>query len=336
MRAIVRTASSGSCPIAVSPESITASVPSNTELATSLASARVGRELCTIDSSICVAVMTGRPHATQVRMIRFWRCGTSSVGHSMPRSPRATITASAASRMAGRFSQAARVSIFASSIGPSSPTAARTSRTSSAVRTKDTATISGATGARISRSSRSSGGGRRQAQLLRRQVHAGPALHATAGHDDRLQDPARLALDLEEDEAVAEGHAVARRQVLEQSAVLHFDAVRRRRVVARHELDDVGLAQEHAPVGERRGAHLRAREVGEHRRRACPPARRPRRMRAMRSRCSSGSPWARPMRQTSTPARNSATRSSAPSQAGPIVATIFVRRPTAQRYDDRR
>ena len=50
----------GSCPIAVSAESITASVPSNTALATSLTSARVGDGASIIDSSIWVAVITGR------------------------------------------------------------------------------------------------------------------------------------------------------------------------------------------------------------------------------------------------------------------------------------
>ena len=72
---MVRTTSIGSRPIAVSPESITASVPSNTALATSLTSARVGEGAVIIDSSICVAVMTGVPVSTQCRMIRFWRCG---------------------------------------------------------------------------------------------------------------------------------------------------------------------------------------------------------------------------------------------------------------------
>ena len=37
------------------------SVPSRMALATSVASARVGSRLQTIDSSICVAVMTGLP-----------------------------------------------------------------------------------------------------------------------------------------------------------------------------------------------------------------------------------------------------------------------------------
>ena len=56
---MVRTASVGYMPRAVSPESITASVPSKMALATSVASARVGRDDEIIDSSICVAVMTG-------------------------------------------------------------------------------------------------------------------------------------------------------------------------------------------------------------------------------------------------------------------------------------
>ena len=60
MRDIVATTSAGSWPIAVSPDSITASVPSNTALATSLTSARVGAGASIIDSSICVAVIDRR------------------------------------------------------------------------------------------------------------------------------------------------------------------------------------------------------------------------------------------------------------------------------------
>ena len=52
-------ASTGCAPTAVSWESITASVPSRIALATSATSARVGREECTIESSICVAVIDG-------------------------------------------------------------------------------------------------------------------------------------------------------------------------------------------------------------------------------------------------------------------------------------
>ena len=55
------TASTGYSPTAVSPESISADVPSRIAFATSLASARVGSAWWIIDSSICVAVITGFP-----------------------------------------------------------------------------------------------------------------------------------------------------------------------------------------------------------------------------------------------------------------------------------
>ena len=58
------TASTGKEPAAVSPLSMTQSVPSSTALATSVASARVGRGFLIIDSSICVAVITGLPAET--------------------------------------------------------------------------------------------------------------------------------------------------------------------------------------------------------------------------------------------------------------------------------
>jgi hypothetical protein len=65
---MVSTAMTGKAPLAVSPESITASVPSKTALATSEASARVGRGFFIILSIIYVAwefihltVITGLP-----------------------------------------------------------------------------------------------------------------------------------------------------------------------------------------------------------------------------------------------------------------------------------
>lgn len=61
------TASTGKEPAAVSPLSMTQSVPSSTALATSVASARVGRGFLIILSSICVAVMTGLPACAENR-----------------------------------------------------------------------------------------------------------------------------------------------------------------------------------------------------------------------------------------------------------------------------
>ena len=71
------TASMGYLPEAVSPESITQEVPSNTALATSETSARVGRGLRIMESSIWVAVMTGLPAMVVALIIFFWRMGTS-------------------------------------------------------------------------------------------------------------------------------------------------------------------------------------------------------------------------------------------------------------------
>ena len=65
-------------------------------MATSVTSARVGRGEATIESSIWVAVIDGRASAPASAITCFWTIGTSSMRISMPRSPRATITQSAA------------------------------------------------------------------------------------------------------------------------------------------------------------------------------------------------------------------------------------------------
>ena len=93
IRSIVRTAPIGCAPTEVSPDSITASAPSRTALATSEASARVGRELVIIDSSIWVATMTGLLRSRAAWTARFCTSGTCSSGSSTPRSPRATMIA---------------------------------------------------------------------------------------------------------------------------------------------------------------------------------------------------------------------------------------------------
>ena len=86
------TDSTGNSPTAVSPESMIALVPSRIAFATSDASARVGSGAWIIDSSICVAVITGLPRSSARRMIRFCSSGTSAAPISTPRSPRATMT----------------------------------------------------------------------------------------------------------------------------------------------------------------------------------------------------------------------------------------------------
>ena len=72
IRFMTRSDSMGKEPTAVSPESMTASVPSRMALATSVVSARVGRGLRSMESSICVAVITRTPARLAARIRPFW------------------------------------------------------------------------------------------------------------------------------------------------------------------------------------------------------------------------------------------------------------------------
>ena len=110
---MVATASTGYCPAADSADSITASAPSKMAVATSETSARVGTGEVIIDSSICVATTTGLPAARPSRVICFCTPGTFSSGISTPRSPRATISASARSMISSSRCTACGFSILA-------------------------------------------------------------------------------------------------------------------------------------------------------------------------------------------------------------------------------
>ncbi|OQB00311.1 MAG: hypothetical protein BWY25_01835 [Chloroflexi bacterium ADurb.Bin222] len=124
-------------------------------LATSLTSARVGVGCSTIDSSICVAVMVNFPLRRARRMMDFWMRGTFSSSISTPRSPRATMTPSAASRMESMFSHAWGFSILATTATGLAPIRSRSARTSSAVRTKESAIIATSCSSAKARSPRS-------------------------------------------------------------------------------------------------------------------------------------------------------------------------------------
>mmetsp|Transcript_24275 Transcript_24275/g.63288 ORF Transcript_24275/g.63288 Transcript_24275/m.63288 type:complete len:221 (+) Transcript_24275:536-1198(+) len=153
---MMATASFGKLPPAVSPLSMTASAPSNTALATSEHSARVGRGFDVIDSNICVATMTGLPCALQIWIIFFCSLNTLSGGISMPRSPRATMTASVSLQIDSKFSRPSWFSILEmilTRLPPPSSNTLRIVRTSSADCTKDAATKS--TGCLQANSSRS-------------------------------------------------------------------------------------------------------------------------------------------------------------------------------------
>ncbi len=123
---------------------MTASVESKIAFATSLASARVGRGAATIDCSIWVAVITGRPRARASAMARFCQIGTCAAGISTPRSPRATMTASLTSRISSSRSSASRFSSLATSnwSPPRASTRRRSSAMSSGLRTNERATMS--------------------------------------------------------------------------------------------------------------------------------------------------------------------------------------------------
>mmetsp|Transcript_53731 Transcript_53731/g.142399 ORF Transcript_53731/g.142399 Transcript_53731/m.142399 type:complete len:222 (+) Transcript_53731:465-1130(+) len=112
MRTMVSMASSGYLPLAVSPESITQSVPSNTALATSVVSARVGRGFMIMLSSIWVAVTTGLPATLHLLMIIFCAMATFSTGISTPMSPRATMMPSLSARIWSKFCRPSWFSIL--------------------------------------------------------------------------------------------------------------------------------------------------------------------------------------------------------------------------------
>src|SRR5213078_615261 len=80
IRSIAWTTSTGYLPLAVSAESITASVPSSTAFATSDTSARVGTGLEIIDSIIWVAVMVSLLCSRPSRIIFFCSAGTDLHG----------------------------------------------------------------------------------------------------------------------------------------------------------------------------------------------------------------------------------------------------------------
>mmetsp|Transcript_62233 Transcript_62233/g.173879 ORF Transcript_62233/g.173879 Transcript_62233/m.173879 type:complete len:222 (+) Transcript_62233:88-753(+) len=141
MRRMIVTAFSGKAPAAVSPESMTQSVPSKTALATSFASARVGRGRVVMDSSICVAVMTGLPARLHLAIIIFCARKTFSGGISMPKSPRATMMPPLSWAIASKFFRPSSFSILEMirMPRPRKPSVSRMYLTSSALCTNDAA-----------------------------------------------------------------------------------------------------------------------------------------------------------------------------------------------------
>ena len=243
----------------------------------------------------------------------------------MPRSPRATITASAASTIAVEVGERRRRLDLGDDAGAVADDLAQRARRRPPARTNDRAMYSTpAAGDRLGEHEVLVGRGE-HLQPLARQVHARATLRAAAALD-LGDDGARssTAVDAQRDAAVAEDDPVAGVEVVEQRRVVDRDDARRcsarspgtrRTVRARREVD--------AAVGELAGADLRARAGRRARRPAGRAARRRRAPCASRSRCSSIGPWLRFRRTTSTPARSSASSPPASSHAGPSVATIL-------------
>mmetsp|Transcript_13131 Transcript_13131/g.33535 ORF Transcript_13131/g.33535 Transcript_13131/m.33535 type:complete len:200 (-) Transcript_13131:596-1195(-) len=123
---------------------MTQSEPSRTALATSETSARVGRGFLVIDSSICVAQMTGFPARLHLAIIIFCAMKTFSGGISIPRSPRATMTPSVSSRISSKLRTPSWFSILEIILMllPASPRHSRTSSTSAFLRMNEAKTMS--------------------------------------------------------------------------------------------------------------------------------------------------------------------------------------------------
>ena len=231
-------------------------MPSNTALATSLTSARVGDGDWIIDSSIWVAVMTGRPISTQWRTIRFWRCGTSSSGQSIPRSPRATISASDAVGDRGQLGERGAGLDLGDDAGAVPDDLAElvdvVGPTDERQRDVVDARRGDGLGEHEVLSRRSS-----HLQPLAGQVDAWPTLCSAAALDLGLELGRRRGDDPHRDGAVAEHDPIAEIDVLQQRVVLDADPLRIARSVARHQRDDGSWCQLGAVFRELAGADLR-------------------------------------------------------------------------------
>src|SRR4051794_17304171 len=325
----------GWCPTAVSCESITASVPSRIALATSATSARVGREEVTIESSICVAVIDGRASAPAIASSLFCTIGTCSIGISMPRSPRATMTQSDTLRIASARSTACGFSTLTIS---GVRVCSRTNVTSSGRRTKLSATRSTPICWPTRRCPRSSSGtaGRsvaspgmfnpwREATVppTSTSVSISPSPARTAVTRRRIEPSSRYMISPGWTADASPGQVIDMRRASPGSPPSPLQTKVRWSPMPRSAVPS-------------RSAPMRSLGPG----RSCRIATgRPARPAASRTRwaisaCCSAVPWLKLRRATSMPASTMRTRTSRSLDAGPIVATILVRRSMSARTVD--
>ena len=165
--------------------------------------------LSTIDSSIWVAVITGLPSTLALRIRCFCTTAMRSMGISTPRSPRATITPSAASRISSRWSSALERSILATTNGlcPARRPRYAAARGRWPSPTKDWLTMSTPCSKANRRHSRSRSVNAADAEVDAGQVEPFARAQLAADHHPTADVGARDLLDLELDQAVVQERA---------------------------------------------------------------------------------------------------------------------------------
>jgi hypothetical protein len=300
MRRIACTASRGYAPAAVSAESITASVPSRIAFATSLASARVGRGCSIIDSSICVAVITGRPRPLARGDDLLLR-----ERHALVRQLDAQVAArdhhgvGGAEDLVDVLERLVLLDLRDDEQAPgASPAAARRRRAAHEAERHVLELL-------LDREAHVGLvllGDARRRHLHAGEVHPLVALHRPAVHDARAHAPARHVDDHELDEAVVDEDAVAGADVGGERLVGDRQLARGdvERVVLGDE-HDVGARVELDGRGERADADARPLQVAEDRDVASHLRRPAAAQSAMRSACCSCVPCEKLMRATLRP-----------------------------------
>ena len=233
-------------------------MPSNTALATSLTSARVGAGAAIIDSSICVAVTTGVPSSTQWRMIRFCRCGTSSSGQSMPEIAAGDHHGVGGGGDAGEVAERRSRLDLGHDLRSVADDATELLDVARLADERQGDVVGAGRGHRLGELE-ILGGRSVQGEPLARQVDAGPTLRASTGLDLGDERIGGLVDDPQRDLPVAEHDTFADVDLREQVGIVDGDLLGGALAIAGDE-PNVGRGHEvDTTVGERPGADLRAR-----------------------------------------------------------------------------
>ena len=314
----------------VSWESITASVPSRIALATSVTSARVGREEATIESSICVAVIdrAGQRAGERDDLLLDDR-------HLLDRQLDAEVAARDHHAVGGAddLLRRARPPAASRSWRPAAAACACAApSTSSARRTNDSATMSTPIRSPV-RSVLEVLLGHRRAAPPSRPGCSGPGARRPRRRSRpprrSRRRPAARAVDAQAHGAVGEVHdLVAARPSSASPAQVMYSRERVALAAVGPPQTNVIASPGLSSTTPSRSLPMRSFGPG----RSCRIATwRPARPAASRTRravsaCSSALPWEKFRRATSIPASTMRARTSGSREAGPIVATIFVRR----------